>query len=336
MNDEKMKILEMLEKGEITAEQASALLSQVSPHKAERRERKEHDPFGIGWSGLSAELGNIVEEVTSGIEEVTSSLSEVFGNSFFTEMKGERVSFSQSSGAIQGDIASVKLISKNAKLVIIGHDENFIRLSGEYVAKHSEARPVINLEGNKVEIAYDYHAMHSMKILCELPNVFIERLQLDNKNSSIKVSEIRCRNLSAKTKNASIKLSDVEADKAILETSNASIATEEVKFNQLYTKTSNASIKLHDFLNGAENAEAYEHEVEAYTTNASISVELPENFAYKIQATTTNAGVKCDLDDMDYEKQTKTYLNGKSPNYEQTRNRIKLNLSTTNASIKIE
>jgi len=210
-----------------------------------------------------------------------------------------------------------------------------------------------------------------VRILCEVPKAYVMRIHAESKNGHIEVSEInaehislntknahinitnvKCKEILAKTKNAHIYSENIFAETAVYETrnarieaenskaqlfnlrtSNASVNIDDLDFKQLLIYTSNASIKLDSLSKFAEPAE---REIEAHTSNASIKAKLPYDVGITLQATTTNGKIRSDINDMEYETQTDNYIKGECNLYQQSPNRLKVNLSTSNGSVKIK
>jgi DUF4097 and DUF4098 domain-containing protein YvlB len=426
MNEGKKRVLEMLQEGRITADEALDLLNQLPPgdreqrqeqreqrqeHREHRHEHREHrhehrhQPNGM-WGEMKDDIMEDIKEglmeakeglmeakddikdglreakesmnegffdglmngINEGLNGLNEGLSEVFGGNFFGAKKEL---FDFTSDAVGQTINSIKLCGKNAPVIIRGHDHNYIRVSGDFQPKKKDIGIGVNLSVDNVDISYDSNAMHSVRILCEVPKAYVmrihaesknshievnginaEHMSLNTKNAHISVTDVKCKELSAKTKNAHIYSENIFAETAVYETrnarieaenskaelfdlrtSNASIETDDLDFKRLLLYTSNASIKLNSLSNFTEPAE---REIEAHTSNASIKAELPHDVGITLQATTSNGKIRSDIKDMEYETQTDNYIKGECNIYQQSPNRLKVNLSTSNGSVKIK
>ena len=402
MNDDmsKLKVLEMLSNGQITTEEAMRLLEQlndtphvdprqVNPNKRHNRGEEEHDyeedededdhyePVGLFdqiKESLEDVIGTDFSEITDSIKEGMEDIdiADIFSAS-------HRGSFTYNSPPIAQNISALRLLGKNDKVEIVGHGGNQIRITCVYRSKRPDTNISVSQAGGVFEVLYDYNAMRSMKIYCELPRVFVEEINAESKNAalymcgvnagninmvtknakikaehitahevdaktcnaSIEVEGVKAGSLNLQTSNSKISVDETQADTARLVTSNAKVVTEDVNITHLYIKTSNSSIKMEDIFgrrNGIarqNNIEEQERTIEAHTTNGGVAVYVPRHMAAWVQASTSHSRVECRLPNMLMGESTGNYINSKSYNYESTPCRVKINISTTNAAIKI-
>lgn len=230
----------------------------------------------------------------------------------------------------------------------------------------------VNEDDGHFEVLYDYGTMRSMHIYCEVPRAFIEEIHAESKNSNIKLKGVKGRNFNILTSNSSIGIEEanaheivaksrnggiyaerviagalsfdttnskitaeyVAADTAHFTTTNSKVDVEDADIKQLYVKTSNSGIKLENiFQNFAETGG--ERAVEAHTTNGGVSVYVPKAVGAMLQASTTNSRVDCQLQDDLEGEVSKHYIHAKTRDYDMAAAKARINISTTNASIKI-
>ena len=349
--NEKMKILEMLSQGKITTDEAMLLLEQIGeqkgngPRPESGRGEKERRDFDFSLGGLGETIGNAVRDGIGALEDidVTLDLSDIF-------IPGHKGNYMYTSPAIGQNITALRLLGKNDKIEITGHDGKDIRIFCEYKAKRHDVTVGVSEDGGVYELLYDYNAMRSMKIYCHVPRNLIEELNAETKNAKIILKDVKAGNIALTTKNDKIELArvaaaelnlqtsnskiDIEsvtAQNARLVTSNAKIATENIDIKHMYVKTSNSGIKLENIF-GIDSAE---RTIEAHTSNGGISMFVPHSVAVSLQASTSNSSVTCHLPNMLTGESKKNYVNCKSQNYDTAANRAKINVSTSNGAIKI-
>ena len=189
----------------------------------------------------------------------------------------------------------------------------------------------------------------------DLLDVKCGQAHLLTKNSSVRIENTECNEIVARTRNASIKAERLRAghidfetnnDKIALEravansarltTSNSKVVTEHCNIRQLFIKTSNAGIKMeHLFGNDtAQDGWDGEHIIEAHTTNGNATIYIPRHVAAMVQASTSNGRVDSDLPGMVMDEISKNYLSGKHKDYDDADKKVRINVSTTNSTIK--
>ena len=405
-NEGKMKILQMLSEGTIAVEDAMKLLEQFKDEEQEnlrsqrpprperpRRPERPHVYFGhVHGNGPDPRVAgqktirvNGSDEAISFAEsigeKISGALSKLDNLDFdldidLSDVFGSKHRYSNTvtyvSNPIAQNIAALKLMGKNSKVEIEGYDGKELRITCSYKSKRPDTQVFVNEEHGGFEVQYDYNAMYSMEIKCEVPQVFIEEIQAESKNSSIKLQrlngrtfnlltknggikleKVRADEITAKTRNSAIQAEEVTADTISLETSNSKIdaeyitanvahlitsnskvETEDLDVKHLYIKTSNSGIKMENIFQNFAEAGG-ERSVEAHTSNGSVSIYIPRNVAAMLQASTTNSRVDCHLQDLLVGDVSKNYLNGRTHDYDNATAKAKINISTTNGSIKI-
>ena len=129
-------------------------------------------------------------------------------------------------------------------------------------------------------------------------------------------------------------LDGVGASRAQLVTNNAKIDIDTSDIVQLYAKTSNSSLRFND-LYFKEQGTLYN--IDVVTTNGQISIHLPqEELKYRLRASTTNGGIFSELRDLDYQINERNYIEANSYGYEESQNKLNLNLQNIQSGIYIK
>jgi len=406
-NEGKMKILQMLSEGTIAVEDAMKLLEQFKDEEPTRRDSRPPRPprperprrpdrphvyFGhVHGNGPDPRVrpnvderenvGEAISFAESIGEKISGALSKLDNLDIdfdfdFSDVFGTKHRYANTvtyiSDPIAQNIAALKLMGKNAKVEIEGYDGKELRITCAYKSKRPDVQVFVNEEHGGFEVQYDYNAMYSMEIKCEVPRAFVEEIHAESKNSAIKLQDVngrtfnlltknggiklekvRADEITAKTRNSAIQAEEVAADTISLETSNSKIdaeyitanvahfvtsnskvETEDLDIKQLYIKTSNSGIKMENiFQNLAETGG--ERTVEAHTSNGGVSIYIPRNVAAMLQASTTHSRVDCHLQDLLVGDVSKNYINGRTHDYDNAMAKAKINISTTNGAIKI-
>lgn len=369
MKEERLKILEMLQEGKITTEEALELLKQV-PDEDERQyedrrpiweQRPPHTHYRPDFSWIE-DLRNAVEEtVRSGLYPD----EDVIGT------KREKFTFNSDIG---DNIRALVFEGKNAPVKMVAYGGDRIEVEAQYKAK-SGWNPYIALteENNVYSLSYDDNALYMLGISVRVPDkAQIDSISLKTKNASILVDDMKARKIELSTKNESIKVSDTKGDSLYCETKNASIVLNDIEMReidahtahskislddvdavfvrlitsnakidisdsdivQLYAETSNSPLRFEDI--GYRDGERLCC-IDAITTNGQITIRLPrEDFKCKLKASTTHGGIFSELNDMVYQANEPNYAEAQAIGYETAENKLNLNLQTTNYGIYIK
>ncbi|MCL2397737.1 MAG: DUF4097 domain-containing protein [Defluviitaleaceae bacterium] len=397
-NEGKIKVLEMLSEGKITTAEALELLKQfpeeeerqgydridprqINPNKVHHTYETEREPEGLGHKineGIKDVLGVDFADIGNSIRENLEDLGDLDINLDLADIfvgHGYQSSITYVSDPIGQNIAALRLLGKNAKVEVVGCDGNQLRITCKFKAKRPDAQVFVNEDKGSYEVLYDYNAMRSMQIYCEVPRVLVEEIHAETKNDKVEMWRINARHIDLLTKNAAIKIGDIQAKEIIaktgndniyaerikareiaLQTSNAKIAIERITadiarltttnskvvtegsdIKHLFVKTTNAGIKLENIFKAlGPDAWGGERTIDAYTTNGGVTMYIPRDVAATVQASTSNGRIDCDLHHMLAGEMSKNYINGRSQSYDTSAKKVKVGIRTTNATIKIK
>ena len=328
MTDNKMKILQRLEAGEITADEALAMMNQVKeqpsppppsfeshsqsppPHQGGYHSHQDYEYHHTNnWvDGLLGWVGETVEDITSGIKdmEVGVNLPDILRGAY-SHNKTTQTFVSKSIGQ---SLAQLELYGKNDKIEIYGYEGDCVQISCAYDARRPGQHVYFHDENGHISLTFDEKIMRSVRIMCKVPRVHLgqihavtknaaiqlmdvqaDDIQLETKNETIFLEKTSCKGLSANSRNGNIKAFGISGGEILLETTNAKIVAEDINASHLTLKTSNAGIKT-DHLN-------VEH-LYLKTTNAGVKLDdmFPTGgFAFwdnerTLEVYTTNGGIK--------------------------------------------
>jgi len=300
MNEGKVKILEMLQEGKITVQESLELLKQFEEEQPSPPYMDDYDDEAMNFEerldGIFDNIGNIV---SSNLDKAGRNIDKALNNAEgFSEFSigGKNVKIvafgpgtkpgigkSFASRPITGDIAFIKLMSKNSPVQIKGYAGDTVQINVKYNPKRKDAQVVIQEEGGGFEVLYDYNAMRWLGIECLVPNALVNQIHGESKNSSIVFSDVRAGNAVLITKNSNIKIRDINCHSLLAKTGNSNLYARNVVAHELDLQTSNSKIET-------ENVKA--HIARLTTSNAKI--ELEDIDANEIYVKTSNASVKLD------------------------------------------
>jgi len=335
MNEERMKILEMLSAGNISVDEAMQLLNSMEKFSQQntfrnerprqnwdfenqRRFRNENNwthrnrgpnryrnaddlniDVDLGW------VNDLKDNITESVQNATSQLDTTF------DFGRPTMVFSDSEKIAVDEINSINLKGKNGKLEIVATDSDMISVEAFFKPKHN-VDPHIFFERNNgnYSLLYDNNAVHSMSIRLRVPEVKIKDLYAETKNSDIYLRGLTVGTGDVLTKNSTIQVDNMNGSYLSLETKNAPVYINNTNFKELEVKTSNAKT-FFDTLNCGN--------LTVQTTNGPIKIESSD-IRY-ILAKATNAGIR--LENMASSE------NGQYPKYN-------IDVFTTNSNISID
>lgn len=296
-----------------------------------------------GIEGFSAKVENWAHELEQDIAEglgerngkvvMISGLGDVLGL-----FKQHRNSLRLESQSIDGPIKNLSLLGRNATVSLRSHDEPTVVISCEYTSKKEDTDIKLIEKDGKLRLDYDESQIKHMSIRCKVPaSSIIEDLEIENRNGPIDIEDVTCDNVHLDTSNATIRCDNLSAQYAKLDTSNATVKVSDCTIRKLDLDTSNAKIEL-DIANIAFEQQI----VHASTSNGMITFagprDLPEGTGMWVNADTTNATV---TNNLPYLNQTvgrnkrNDELSVQSAGYEEAGKKLKVNLDTSNASVRI-
>ncbi len=324
MQEERRMVLEMLQQGKITAEQAAELLRalegsasrQSEAEVSETRQTLKTVIQGLDLSGLFSSLvgsGHRFEEVREG------ELEPVDG------------------------VVQVRVRTRNGTVRMSGWDEPGYRA----VLKKSVRAPsreeaedraagMVKLETAPGELTVETEEDWpggGVSVYLYLPRSLQYRVDARTANGSVQLADLRCQQVNVHTANGKVALEMCEGNSAELHTSNGSIRVESA-FASVLARTSNGSIRV-------EVVPSEEGHYDLTTSNGSIKVHAQQHpdLAYEVDAETTMGKVSVDLPDMVATVRERTWgrssYRGKSRQYETASRKVTIKARTTNGSIRV-
>lgn len=264
---------------------------------------------------------------------VVNGLGDLFGL-----FRQHRMSERLVSAPVEGSIKTLSLFAKNGPVSIKGHDDPHVVITCEYSAKKADAEITLVEKDGKIRLAYDDSQIKHMEIRCKVPyGSIIEDLKVENRNGQILIEDVTCDTVHLDTSNALIRCENLAAQYAKMDTSNAPIKVMESTIRKLDMDTSNAKIELDIPELIFDNQVVY-----ASTSNSTINFlgprELTDSQGLWVNADTTNGQVTNNLHYLTHtvgRAKRNNEMNIQSVAFEQATKKLKVNMDTTNASIRI-
>lgn len=363
MSEEKIKILDMLKEGKITAEQATELLKHVSDedggrygyHQYRWESYLSHLPnrMDFEWiNDLRSALKDKAYDIARDVHDITQDIS--FPDEYMDEIMHSSEQERFTAGlSCEGGIRELAFDCKSAPLKLETYGGDRIEVKACFKTK-SGWNPHLNLTdaNGVVSLNYDDNALYILGISVRVPetahiesvrlknrnapisiyDIDAEKIELSTINQPIKVSNTKVKYLYCETKSMPITLDNVDVYNARLITSTAKINTKNSNIVQLYAKTSNSPLRFDDLGCGEPVCS-----IEAITTNGQISINLPHRVQKcKLRASTTSGGIFSELNDLEYKVNERNYVEAHTYGYDTAQNKLSLNLQTTHYGIYVK
>ncbi|WP_181347307.1 DUF4097 family beta strand repeat-containing protein [Thalassobacillus sp. CUG 92003] len=315
MDEERLRILKMIEEGVITASEGAELLEAVKDKEnassTENNTKQKSKKYGVK---------NFVNDAFDKIKNVDFDLSF-----------GDYVEFTHVSESEDTSFQDMDISISNGKLGIKPWKENAVK--AEYKVKvyqtddEAEGRERFMMDGqfqieNNVLRLISPSKKIKTNVTLYVPEKTYDFVKMKLFNGSVKTEQLDLSHLLIKTSNGSIKTENVSGEKCTLETSNGSIHVLEGQFDTCEADTINGSVKLEgDF--GKADASAITGSVTCQysgkrahtgffrTTTGSVNITLPDEVKIDGQLRTSIGSLKCDLDNYKILEDKKEVMNKK-------------------------
>lgn len=163
-------------------------------------------------------------------------------------------------------------------------------------------------------------------------DITCDNILCDTTNSSIGLDNITSKEIEVSTKNGKIILNGVQCDNVYLDTKNAPLDIKDCRIENITAKTTNASIKVKEIETSALK------NIDLTTSNGPINLSFTDkNALFKIDAKTSMGHINIDFP-LVYELNNQKQLGSKrikGHSVSDSEREIKVNVSTSNGSIKI-
>lgn len=334
MSDEKKLILDMLNQGKISVEEAQSLLEALG--KADTASGPQRPPAPPRPEPVSI-MDDIVDTIRTGLSNINFSfgdsnrivLEEVYTGSFTSEQV--ELDLMARNGSIRVEDSN----SSEFRLEIVKRIRAGTREQAEQIiAGYNFAE----FDGGKLR-AGDYESKSAgsrvnVSLKLWLPRNHVYSGKADSKNGGIEVNGVDIQGFNIGTMNGSIKLAKVTGDKVSARTVNGSLRLDG-SLGRVTAKTTNGSINL---VNMAEDCEG-----SMETVNGRITVQLPArpDIGISIDARTTSGSVRLEHQTLKTLLDERRMTGGRSveattANWHNAEHKVELKLRSVNGSIRIE
>ncbi|MFA1714188.1 DUF4097 domain-containing protein [Peribacillus frigoritolerans] len=287
MQEERKKILEMIQDGKLSAEEAMGLLEELdkASQESEAKEQKLQNELStvvVDKKNEGSNQDTFKKNIQSSKEKIMDFVESAFKKIKETDLDfnfGKSVEVSHIFQHDQDFLNVVDVDIANGKMKIAAWDHNDVRVECQAkvyrVEDIEEARKNFleevdfTIENGKLKFKVREKSI-KVDTIMYIPRREYEDIHVRMFNGAITAESLRSENFKAKTANGAIHIMQGTGDSCELETGNGMITITDTNFNDLEAET----------LNGAINADGYFKKLDVQTFNGEVIC--------------TNSGMDCD------------------------------------------
>jgi DUF4097 and DUF4098 domain-containing protein YvlB len=279
MNEERKRILKMVEEGKLTVDEALTLLDEIQ--KAEKtmeqkqeegagklstavkfEETKKEDPFQGKFQSTKEKVFEFVDSALKKIKDIDLDFN--FGQSVEISHIFHHSDVYIKDMDIDVANGSIKLASWDQKDVRIECQAKVYRVDNQEQARQNFLKDIIfAIEGGKLRFITQQKWM-KVEAVIYVPKAQYERIRVRMFNGPISGEELNVSDIRVKTANGKINLDRLNGKRAEVETANGQIKMNSSVFDDLEAETINGAIKVDgDF-----------RKIETQTFNGNITFNL--------------------------------------------------------------
>ena len=310
MNEEKIMILQMLQDGKISPEEAIKLMEALDEpdFKIPEDEPKHKVLTNKTLDEIGSDIGNAFGNLFTSLKGIGSSLA--INN--LTEILEDH--FELDTEDLTNPVLDFKSVNGYINLRKHSLDKIEINVYCKYregLLTGKENPYKFYVEDNKIAFHPLYNNDISINLDIKVPIKLYSQISLQTSNDHIIINDLDVNSLYCETKNSSIKLSKIKYTDIKLSTQNGRIEGKDLEANDLEAITTNSGILLEDIISEKLNAHTanskiilksiQSNSIIAKTSNSTIDTDNLSS--RKIDLRTSNAKIIYDFFDMDKTKE---------------------------------
>lgn len=303
MSEERIMILNMLQEGKITQEEALKLLDAIG-EKNNLNDKKAKQTSDMNFNELASKIGNVIESTFYKVSDSLSNLDsdyKIFNNysgkvikSIRTENLEEKINLYVKNHhdkiqVYQWENDYVEVIAN------INYDESEYNRDYEFIIHEiNDQNHYIGVDTNKSNKGY------SVKLSVNIPQALVENLNIETSNSKIEADNLDIDHAKFTSTNGKITIDSIKATNIICKTTNNKITARDIDSDTLECITTNGKIVL-DTINARK--------IDARNSNGSINIDNLRSNAKEVNLNSTNGGIYIDC--LDFSKPIKASISGR-------------------------
>lgn len=304
MENERKRILKLVEEGTISAEEAIVLLEALSKEKDptvnkeeafNTNDNKEKSTFDdiLHNKELNKKMDEFMDELKKDFSKVSSRLAG-FMNTTFTKFKefdfdfpfGEKIELNKTYSFASDEVTGLDVEIPNGKVDIVPSEDGQFIIEAKVKTVANEQKDhyeenFVKLKDEKVVITSP-SKLDYIQLKIFVPKKNYEVFVLRFINGSVAIQQVNAKLIKMKTYNGSVKISEGEVINIDVQSGNGSIDIRNVKSEDLEAQTVNGRIYIDGEI----------EEVEAESLNGAVVVTTTSEKAKKIKARTVAGAVE--------------------------------------------
>lgn len=357
MSNERIKILKMLENGEITADEASRLLSALEGSSSTYTSNNNNN--STNNNGQSIDFNRIINRITNTTQILAKKTSKIY-NDLEKEVKSIFKNINTTSNknsickefnfALNDTNNSLDLKSLNGEMVLKGYNGNKLTLKTIYIPKDINNNiEFYSTDNKKYVFTFMEEKFEKVSLEVLVPKKYFDNISLSSINSNFSLDSINFKNILCDTTNSNGIIENCEGQDINVNNVNGKLIIRGIKSNSLkvcninnYVKLNNIDIKnvsvdvlngeidvINDYLNLFDD---YDWKLE--TQNNSINIEInTDNVNYNIDARTSLGKINILKNNLVYSEKRDYRVLAKTENVNQLFKNLNLCLETANSTI---
>lgn len=310
MENERKRILKLVEEGKLSAEEAIVLLEALSKEKdptTTKDEKQTSDTYEsneqnknvfdnlFNSKDLNKKMDEFMDELKKDFSKVSNRLTGLM-NTTFTKLKefdlefpfGEKIEINKTYSFTKEEVSGLDVEIPNGKVEIVpSENEQFTiealiktTANNEEQTKHYE-QDFVKLKDEKVVITSPLK-LDQIQLKIAVPNKNYEVFVLRFLNGSVSIHNLDAKLIKIKTYNGSVKVTEGNTVNMDIQSGNGSIDIRNVKSEDLEVQTVNGRIYIDGEI----------QEIEAESLNGAVVVTTTSEKARKIKARTIAGAVE--------------------------------------------
>ncbi|UCZ52653.1 DUF4097 domain-containing protein [Bacillus shivajii] len=326
MQEERKKILQMIEDGKISADEGVDLLNALKETEKEKHGAKSDKGSeteeqslsrdvdwekGTGYRQTEQKVSSFASKFTDFIEDAVQKIKEFDLDFNF----GSSVEIQHIFQHKEATVRHADISIENGSITFRPWEEDDIRVEcnvkvykvrdSDEARRHFLDEVVFDLSNEKLRLESRKKSM-KVNTIVYVPKKDLERLKLYAFNGKLTGEHVSVKKFEAQTVNGRISFDEVEAEDVRLETVNGTISISKLQSEHCDAKTVNGTVAISaakgdidaETLNGTINYKLLKpSNSRAYlkTTTGSVTFTVPENVKTEGELKTTVGGIHCDL-----------------------------------------
>ncbi|SEQ24297.1 DUF4097 family beta strand repeat-containing protein [Piscibacillus halophilus] len=354
MNEQRNKVLKLLEEGHITSEEAEKLLDALDQDQDQHKKQSETDyeENKDSFKGIKKDLKSFTDGIINFIDDTIQRVKEGPFEFTFNHVNVKRQYDYSADGINQFNF---DLTNSSVEFIISTSNEVKVEMNGKVYKEDDQSRAEETFD-DTFSIGVTNDTLHidqkqknvSAEIIIYLPEKKYEQAYIKTINGGVKSRQLNINIARITSINGSIRLDQYEGDSVYVETKHGSIRLDNAELSQAKLETTTGSVyydghiehldidvttgSLRTYLRNLDIKR-----VDLNTTTGSTQLYLPKNIKVKGHANTSVGSIDVNLPDVVVEKMDERMVKKTVQFYNATEDDpyLDVDIETKTGSIKV-